>query len=241
MLKAVLDTHIEEMRDSRQSRIALLRKTSRGIANGKGRLGILPASFNPVTSAHLSLIEEADKRGGFDEILVLLDLAAMDKKPVEARFEDRLKMLEEVFQKVPKVSIGWSTHGLFLDKLKPLREYYPPPVQFFFIVGFDTILRVMDRRYYARRKESLDELFRQGRFLVANRGDLEEQAFERLFRKRDNRRYKDRVSFFTLPRRVSFLSSTVVRERVSLGQPIQGWVPASVHRFIERKGLYRSP
>ena len=121
----------------------------------RGRLGIFPASFNPPTMAHLALIREAKKQGNLDEILILLDIQAMDKEPVGATFEDRLTMLKKVFGRDPKVSIGLSNRGLFLEKLKPLRKYYPSPISFFFIVGFDTILRVMDKKYYPNRKEVL--------------------------------------------------------------------------------------
>ncbi len=171
--------------------------------------------------AHLALIREAEKQGKLDEVLVLLDVQAMDKEPVEAKFEDRVTMLKRAFGRDPKVSIGLSNRGLFIEKLKPLRKDYPSPILFFFIVGFDTIVRVMDKKYYPHRKRSLDELFNQCRFLVANRGDHEKAAFVRLFDKPENRKYKDKVTFFTLHPRISSLSSTVVRERsLKISQPM---------------------
>jgi len=218
--------------------ISIVRKAPRGIFDCEGSLGIFPASFNPPTMAHLALIREAEKRGNFDEVLVLLDIQAMDKGPVEATFEDRLLMVKKVFGRDPKVSIGLSNRGLFIEKLKPLRKYYPSPISFFFIVGFDTIVRVMDSKYYPYRKRSLDELFHQCQFLVANRGDHEQEAFERLFDRPENRKYKDKVSFFTLHPGISSLSSTVAREKIAKRQPVKGLVPASIHPVIKRKGLY---
>jgi nicotinate (nicotinamide) nucleotide adenylyltransferase len=231
---------IGQLRQSDESRVVMIRKAPKGIPNRKGRLGIFPASFNPPTMAHLALVRGAMKKGGLNEILVLLDVQAMDKKPVEAGFGDRLTMLKEVFRKSPNVSIGLSSHGLFLDKIEPLRRFYPDPVEFFFIVGFDTIVRVFDRKYYRNRKKSLDELFARCHFLVANRGELEQRAFERIFRKRENKQYVDRVSYFTLPPKFSKLSSTLVRKRIAKNQTVDQLVPASVLQFIRRKGLYTS-
>ena len=213
----------------------MIRKAPNGITHRMGRLGIFPASFNPPTLAHLALIKEAMKQGKLDEILILLDIQAMDKEAVGAALEDRLIMLKKAFGRDPKVSIGLSNRGRFLEKIKPLREYYPAPISFFFIVGFDTILRVMDKKYYRNRKRSLDGLFKESRFLVASRDQFEETAFEMLFRKRENKKYRERASFFTLHPQISSLSSTLVREKMRKGRSINGLVPASIHQVIKRK------
>lgn len=225
---------IEHLRHSKESEIAIVRKAPKGISNRTGRLGIFPASFNPPTLAHLTLIRKAEEQGNLDEVLVLLDIQAMDKEPVEAGFEDRLLMLKRVFGRNPKVSIGLSNRGLFVEKLKPLRQHYPSPILFFFVVGFDTILRVIESKYYTHRKRSLDELFKQCHFLVANREGHDKGAFVRLFDKLGNRRYRDKVSYLTLHPKISSLSSTLVRERIGKGQPANGLVPASIHQVIKR-------
>lgn len=236
----ILSQQIETMRSREEPTVLIVRKAPEGISNRKGRLGIFPASFNPPTKAHAALIKEARKQGDLDEILLLLDIQAMDKKPIGAAFEDRLIMLKKLFQRNPEVSIGLASHGLFVEKLKPLRELYPPTVTLTFIVGFDTILRVIDRKYYRNRKRSLDQLFRESQFLVGNRGDLGKAAFEMLFSRRKNKKYVDRVSFLTLPTKFSSLSSSLIREEISQGEPTEDLVPASVLRFIRKQGLYKS-
>ncbi len=228
---------LDRLSKSKQSEILLMRRAPKGIQK-KGRLGIFPASFNPPTMAHLALIKEARKQGQLDEILILLDIQAMDKKPIGAAFEDRLTMLKRAFGRDAKISMGVSNRGLFLEKLKPLREYYPSPVSFFFIVGFDTIARVLDRKYYRNRKPSLDALFSQSHFLVANRGEYQERALEILFRRREIKGYKENVSFMTLPVKFSSLSSTLVRKSIAEGEPIDKWVPASVNQFVREKRIY---
>jgi len=228
---------IDKLSRSRESVILLIQKAPKGIKR-EGRLGIFPASFNPPTLAHLALIKEAMKQGKLDEILILLDIQAMDKAPVGAAVEDRLTLLKKAFGRDPKVSIGLSNRGLFLEKIKPLRKYYPAPISFFFIVGFDTIVRVLDKKYYQNRSRSLDALFSQCQFLVANRGEYQERALEILFRRREIKAYKETVSFITVPERFSSVSSTLVREKMRKGQSINGLVPASIHQVIKKKKLY---
>ena len=229
---------IKELSLSKESTLLLVRKAPRGISNQKNRLGIFPASFNPPTMAHLALIREARRTGDLDEILVLLDIAAMDKRPAGSKFGDRLQMLKMVFRRDPTISIGLSNRGLFAEKLTPLRALYPSPIQFSFIGGFDTILRVIDKKYYGNRKKSLDELFKQSRFLVANRNQYEETAFEILFRKTENKKYRIRITFFRLPEKFSSLSSSLVRKRIREGQTVNDLIPTSILRFIKKTGLY---
>ncbi|OGP89728.1 MAG: hypothetical protein A2156_00780 [Deltaproteobacteria bacterium RBG_16_48_10] len=235
---SIQDRVLRRLSLSEESEIVLIRKAPKGISSRTGRLGIFPASFNPPTLAHLALTRGAKKQGNFDEVLILLDIQAMDKEPKEAKFEERLTMLKKVFGRDPKISIGLSNRGLFLEKLKPLRKHYPSPVEFFFIVGFDTILRIIEKKYYRNRKQCLDALFSQCQFLVANRGQYQERALEIFFHKREIKTYKKRVSFIPLPSKYSSLSSSLIRERISQGQPVDEWVPASIHRFIKKKGLY---
>ena len=234
----LLHRKVEDFKAIRSPSILLIRRAPQGISGPSGRLGIFPASFNPPTNAHVALVREAMKKYDLDEVLALLDLQAMDKRIVGAPPERRIEMLKIIFRRDPKLSIGLSNRGLFLEKMKPLSRLFPSPIAVHFIVGFDTIFRVMDKKYYRNRKRSLDSLFEICQFLVANRGNHEEEAFERFFKQRGNERYRRRVSFFTLPKRLSSLSSSVVRNRVKDRKPVEESVSSSIRRYIEKTGLY---
>jgi len=233
-----LSAEIEKLTRLKKSSILLVRRAPQGITKRRGRLGIFPASFNPPTQAHLALIRKARRLGNLDEMLVLLDVQAMDKSIIGAGLEDRVLMLERVFQRDLKVSIGVSNRGLFVEKLTPLRAAYPSPVVFTFIVGFDTIVRVMDKRYYSNRDKTLGRLFGQCEFLVANREGKEKHSFEKFLGREENRPYRDKVSFITLPSRFSFVSSSLIRENLQEGKPVRDWVPSVVLRFIMQRRLY---
>jgi len=202
-----LSQQIEYLRRLKTSSILLIRKAARGISHQKGRLGIFSASFNPPTKAHLALIRKAGRLESLDETLVLLDAQAMDKKLIGAGLEDRVIMLKKLFQRDPRISIGISNRGLFAEKLLPLKRLYPSPTSFIFIVGFDTILRVMDRKYYKNPEESLDKLFRESCFLVANRGQRDQKTCKFLLEPKGNKKYEDKISFLALPKEFSSISS----------------------------------
>ncbi|MCJ7664527.1 MAG: hypothetical protein MUO24_09850, partial [Desulfobacterales bacterium] len=79
-------------------RIQIVKQAERGIRDKKrGVLGVLPASFNPPTSAHQALVRAAGVALPFDEILLILDQQAMDKELLGAPLEDRLLMLLALF------------------------------------------------------------------------------------------------------------------------------------------------
>jgi nicotinate (nicotinamide) nucleotide adenylyltransferase len=230
----------EEFNRLRTPSIWILRKAPQGISNQEGRLGIFPASFNPPTKAHVALIREARKQTPLDEVLVLLDLQAMDKELTGASWEDRIAMLKVLFRRDSKISIGLSNRGLFAEKIKPLRRIYPASVELTFIVGFDTIERVMNQKYYSNRKKSLDALFEECRFFVANRGGRERNAIRSFFERLENRKYRNRVSYLTLHFNYSAISSSLAREEVKKGKPVYHLLLPSVCQFIEKNGLYRS-
>ena len=176
--------------------------------------------------------------GHLDEILALLDAQAMDKKIIGAGLEDRAIMLERLFRRDQKISIGISNRGLFIEKLVPARKLYPSAVEFTFIVGFDTILRVLDRKYYEAPEASLDALFERSGFLVANRGEQDQEHFEALLENPAHQKYENEISFLRLPKKFCSISSSLVRERLREGKPVEDLVPSPVLRFIEAKGLY---
>jgi nicotinic acid mononucleotide adenylyltransferase len=218
--------------------IKLVKRATGGIRQTGGVLGVLPASFNPPTSAHEALIREADKVVAFDEILLVLDQRAMDKELIDAPLEDRLLMLLFLFGDDPRISLGIANQGLFLDKVEALHQVYPQATQMYFIVGYDTIVRVLDPVYYKERDEALHALFSQARFLVANRGDRDERDLTELFGREENRPFAAQVMPFDVPPAVSRISSSEIRSRLAEGSSVQEFVPPNLEKFLLKRGFY---
>jgi nicotinic acid mononucleotide adenylyltransferase len=203
-----------------------------------GVLGVLPASFNPPTVAHQALVREATKAVPFDEILLILDQQAMDKELFGAPLEDRLLMLLALFGADPQISLGISNRGLFLEKVEALHKVYLRHRQIYFIVGYDTIARILDPAYYEDRDRALCSLFSQARFLVANRKDYGELTLRELFGHKENRPFAPRVTPLVLPPHLAWISSSAVRQQLAKGRSVKGLVPPQIEEFLLKRGFY---
>jgi len=221
-------------------RIQIIKQADRGIQGKKrGVLGVLPASFNPPTSAHQALVREAGDAVPFDEILLILDQQAMDKELLGAPLEDRLLMLLALFGDDPQISLGISDRGLFLEKVEAMRKVYSRrDIQIYFIIGHDTIVRVLDKKYYGDRNKALRSLFAQARFLVANRGECDERDIKELFGLEENRLFAAQVLPLTLPPALTWISSSQVRQHLAEGKSVKGLVPPKLEEFLRKQGLY---
>jgi nicotinate (nicotinamide) nucleotide adenylyltransferase len=229
---------IEEIRGDPHPRILLISRFKGGVEREK-EVGIFPSSFNPITMGHMAILQGAAQIKAFKEILLVLDTQPMDKESFGATLVDRLLMLQVLFEDQPRFSVGVSNRGLFLTKAEALKEMYPKGRDVTFIVGYDTLARVFDPKYYGDREGALDRLFTCCTFMVANRGDYGKEALRRLMTSGDNRRFMGQVHFFQIPNHLAQISSSRVRQRVMEGRPIAQLVPAQVREFIEKANLYK--
>jgi nicotinic acid mononucleotide adenylyltransferase len=218
--------------------IKIVKQATRGIRDKRGVLGVLPASFNPPTSAHEALVSKAGKVVALDESLLVLDQRAMDKERIDAPLEDRLLMLLVLFGDDPRISLGIANQGLFLDKVEALHHIYPRDTKLYFIVGYDTIVRVLDPIYYKERNDALHTLFSQARFLVANRGDRDERDLKEFFGREENRPFSAKITSLTLSPALVRISSSEVRSRLAVGKSVQGFVPPKLEEFLLKRGFY---
>jgi nicotinic acid mononucleotide adenylyltransferase len=220
--------------------IQIVKRAESGIRDKKkGLLGVLPASFNPPTSAHQALISEAGEAVVFDEILLIVEQQAMDKERVAAPLEERLLMLLALFGADARISLGIANRGRFLEKVEAMRTVYPGgDAQIYFIVGYDTIVRVLDSKYYEDRDKALHSLFARARFLVANREGCDERDLKKLFGLQENRPFAAQVQPLTLSPALARVSSTLVRRRLAEGKSVAGLIPPQLDEFLRKQGFY---
>lgn len=228
-LRKVIRNIIEVTNSAGMPQINLVQKAKKGVSGPNQKLGVLPASFDPLTKAHVAIVSEA-RKWGLDEILLVLDKSNVDKKSFTASLEDRILLVTSFFQE-EDVSVALSSHGLFLEKLRALKPLYPPSTKIYFLVGYDTILRVLDRKYYQDREAALDELFEGSEFLIAGRGDKGEKEIPSLFEKEENRRFKDKVKTLNIAP-FAFISATEIRRRIEKGESLEALVPEEILPLI---------
>jgi nicotinate-nucleotide adenylyltransferase len=212
------------------------------------RLGILAASFNPVTVAHVELIRRAAEAFSLEETIALAGLINADKVEYECPLEDRLAMLQLAFADESRVAIALSSHAFYVDMIEALERVCAPGTDLHFVVGFDTFERVLDRedrytkRYYRRfshRTEALLHLVSRSRLIVAARAGAGLNQVRALIQ-REPAEIAERILFLDFPTDLGERSATEVRRRVAQGLEIAGLVPAPVERYISEHGLFRS-
>jgi PncC family amidohydrolase len=197
------------------------------------RLGVLSSAFNPPTAAHVTLAERATAACDLDMVLLELSKVNVDKRVYGASLAERLWMLWHFAAGMGSAGAGWlavgaGSHARFVDKAAGL----PPTVALYFIVGFDTLVRVFDAEYYTDLEAELRELFDQSQFIVANRGERDVADVHAFLQEPLPQRYADRIHVVALDDFHAGLSSTLVRERLQRGEPIADFVPDAVVRRV---------
>ena len=139
------------------------------------------SSFNPPTNAHEALVRWAVDVGGFEKVLLLLDVRHAEKPQEDAVSEDRALMMIGAFGRDPNVMLGFSSHGRYLDKLTALDGLLPKPeCKRVFLIGEDNVSRLLDPVFYSDPEAELQAVFDKAAFVVF-------QGRRRSIIRRDNR------------------------------------------------------
>ncbi len=214
------------------SRMAFVRRAPEGIAERSGSLLCLSASFNPLTVAHVWLIQEASRIFPPDEVLFLLARANVDKSVEGFPLERRLGLLVRFAKSRPNFSVAACSHGRFMDKAEAIRTHYPTRTRLAFIVGFDTLGRLFDPRYYADRDVSLSALFGASEFIAANRAPDPPEAVMTFLARPDVAPFAHRIRVIQLPSEIAAISATQVRARLARGEPVTHLVPVEIQLLL---------
>ena len=210
------------------------------------RLGVFASSFNPITTAHVALIDKATTAFSLDHVLALAGVSNADKQAYDYPLDLRLEMLDLALGSAPNVSIGISSTAFFVDMIDPIARTFPSGVSPYFIVGFDTFTRILDfeslylaryDRAFSDRCAALDYLLTASHLIVAARAGKGKREISEIVA-REPRVPSDRVLFLDFPPDLAERSATEVRQRVRAGLEISGLVSPAVEDFIRAHGLY---
>lgn len=180
-------------------------------------------TFDPVHVGHLLLASDARESLGLDR-LIFIPAASQPFKvnsPPVASAQDRLEMVrlavaDDAYYTVDDAEIARNGLSYTVDTLEHLTERFPA-AKLFFLLGQDALAMFSKWKNPKRIKElaKIAVLRRTGSRATLPKGMISVSA-----------------------RRVD-VSSTEIRERLRAGKSIKGFVPESVERFIEARGLYR--
>ena len=206
------------------------------------RLGVLCGSFNPLTLAHAELAQHASLAFQLDQLLYTVAKVTVDKEKVTGMgLEDRVLLLLLHTQQHPHQGVALVNRGLYFEQAQAFQALFDKQVELFFIVGMDKLVQILDARYYQDREAALAQLFALTSLVVANRGDMEQQAFDALLHRSANQPYRDAIHFLPLPESVAGLSSTAIRNTSPEASKLQARVPSEVALFLAEARPYAAP
>ena len=191
------------------------------------RIGVFGGTFDPPHVGHLLVANDAREALELDR-LIFVPTGAQPFKvdmPPAASGQDRLEMVrlavaDDANYVVDDAEINRKGLSFTVDTLEHLSERNPA-ARLFLLMGEDVLASFEKWRSPARIPELAT-------LVAVSRGGLAESVAD------PAASAVLRVS----TRRVD-VSSTEIRERLRAGKSIKGFVPESVERFIDVRGLYR--
>lgn len=202
-----------------------------------GPVAFLPAAFNPPTVAHLRLLERAAAAVGAAPA-ALLTTRNVDKGITGAPLHARIEMLIAARNDGHSVAVLAANVARIIEQVRALESTYPA-AQCTPVVGFDTLVRLFDARYYASLTAELDPFFERHRVIAANRGPHGLEAVAEWLH-HNAREYAHRIVLIELEPETAGISSTHARELAAAGIP-PAVVPPSVRALLTERRYYATP
>ncbi len=197
-------------------------------------VGVFAGSFNPLTRAHVALVNAARRAAGLDALVWACAAASVDKERVErAALVDRLAQVRAFVAGRRRDALVLLNRGLYVDEARTMRALLPPPAELTLIVGYDKVVQIFDPRYYADRDAALRTLFSLARLLVAPRGGEGAEALSALLARPENRPFAAHVSYLDVSAAYASDSSTEARALAAKTPPDV----ATLSRLLPPAGL----
>ena len=190
------------------------------------RIGLFGGSFNPIHYGHIQLARQLLALAALDEVWFVVSPQNPLKQQTDLLDDDlRLQMVEMALQRekglrASDIEFRLSRPSYTWNTLQTLREEHPDD-EFTLLIGGDNWER-FPLWYRA------DDIVRDYNIVVYPRtgSDIDERRLPPTVR-------------IVRTRRIN-ISSTMVRQRIALGQTLSLLVPKAVADFIEKKRLYAS-
>lgn len=189
------------------------------------KIGIYGGTFSPLHNGHIALAKAFLKQARLDEVWFVVSPQNPFKKD-ETLVDDnlRLQMVAEALQgeeslKASDVEFHMPRPSYMCNTLRHLRATYPANT-FVLLIGGD------NWKAFDRWKNYQEILANHTVVVYPRRGDEIEAAG-----------LPEGVKLLDAP--LLDVSSTLIRQKVQRGEPVDGLVPASVDKFIREHELYR--
>lgn len=195
-------------------------RTVAGRLSGIGRLGLLPAAFNPPTMAHLALADEAQAAFGLRQVAFVLPESLPHKRIERPSVQERLQWLAALVANRPDRAAVSCRAGLVVEIVRAFREVVEPACELCVISGRDAAERYAAWDY--GEGETFAEQLERYRLLVAARDGNYRVAPE----------FAGRIFPFRIEARHSQAASSTVRAAIRANRPWRHMVPAAIRDSV---------
>lgn len=203
-------------------------------ARPAARLGILGGTFDPIHIGHLILAEEARDLLGLDQVLLAPAADPPHKREQgKSLATHRIKMVELAIADNPhlalsRIDVDRPGPHYTLDMMRLLQAQHGPGVEFFFLMGLDSLVDLPTWHKPA-------ELMQQCRLIAFSRPDAD---FDWTALEAALPGVRQRVGLLPMP--LMQISSRDLRQRAQQGRPLRYQVLPQIEQYIHEQRLYRS-
>ncbi len=194
--------------------------TVAGSLLGSGRLGLLPAAFDPPTTAHVELGDRAQRRFGLDQVVYVLCEAMPHKRVRTPTVAERLDWLVRLVDDRADRAASLCSRGLVIHIVQEFRSLVGEAADLFVIAGRDAAERFAAWDYGSEL--AFAEQLRCYRILVASRRGAYRVPPE----------HTGRILPFEIGARHDRVSSRSVRSAIRSGRPWSHLVPAEIREAV---------
>ena len=197
------------------------------------KIGIMGGTFNPIHMGHLLLAQWAMDFQKLEEIwFIPTGCSYMKENSDNITALERLQMTglavnNNPFMKVLDLEVKREGYTYTYETMEELHNRYPE-YHFYFIFGADCLFSIEKWKFPER-------IFANCSIIAAVRENCDLSLMKN---KIEELRAQYQADIVLLPFLQLEISSTMIRERVAMGQSIRYLVPDEVISYIEKKGLY---
>lgn len=203
--------------------------------NSRKHIGIMGGTFDPIHNAHLALAKQAYEQFSLDGVWILPNGNPPHKRNTkQADVNSRMEMVQLAIEEIPYLELcdvecsGRGYHYTF-ETLQLLNEKYPD-IQFYFIMGADSLFEFEDWRE--------PEIISRECILLAAARDHHDR--EQLRRRMEELEHLFGADIRILNTPNMKIASEQIRASIAKGEDISDMVPAPVAEYILRRGLYKN-
>ena len=196
----------------------------------KIRLGLMGGTFDPIHYGHLVTAEAARDQYQLDEVIFVPTGNPPHKRDkIISDADDRMMMcilatISNPYFQVSDIEVKREGFSYTYETVQKFLELYDNCCEIFFITGCDAVLEICTWK-------NVDLLMDNCTIIAASRPGFVLENAEDIFET-----LKKKVFFMEVP--ALAISSTDIRQRVRMGNPIKYLLPDAVENYLIKRRLY---